>query len=135
MTYKQVFVINSDLGMSKGKIPVQVAHGEQYYMSVIMNLVVMKERIKYSHHADFANQKLETFDKWKEGNLVKKIVLKAAEQEMDRLYKQLEDKEIWVCRVHDAGLTQVPEGSFTCLVTEPITDEQYDELFRHLKLL
>ncbi len=138
MEYKQVFIINEDLKMSKGKIPVQVGHGAIYYMNMILNIVKVKERAKNTLYIDnYGSQKIEIFDKWfgEGGGLMKKVVLKATEQEMEDLYKQLEEKKIWSYKIHDAGLTQVQAGSFTCLAVEPLPEDVADQLFGHLKLL
>lgn len=121
--YKQVFIINSDLGMSKGKIPAMVAHGELYYMEAI--------------HKKLGNVNLDNFNKWRyeENELMKKIVLKATEKEITELMLNLKENNVWYHIVIDMGLTQVPRGSLTCLVVEPLLEEECDKLFRHLKLL
>lgn len=108
--------------MGKGKIAVQVLHGEVFYM----------ERILYNHEGDF-----KSYSQWRyeDDELMKKIVLKASEEEMNRLYQQLEDRNIWSFKVFDRGLTQLDYNSFTCLVVEPIPEETSDKLFGHLKLL
>lgn len=126
MTYKQVFMINTDLDMGKGKIAVQIAHGEVYYMETIMNLYSFK---------NCTNVKM--FDAWRndEDGLMKKVVLKATEKDMNEIYQKLKDKKIWHYKVYDRGLTQVSEGSFTCIVVEPLLEEECEQLFGHLKLL
>lgn len=128
MEYKQVFIVNSDLGMGKGKIAVQVAHGEVYYMEGIMASISDRT---------LSSDRNMTFNKWRSTSdgLMKKVVLKATEQEMNQIYSMLENKGIWKRRVIDRGLTQIEAGSFTCLVVEPLLEEQCNELFGHLKLL
>ena len=120
---KQIFVINQDLKMGKGKIAVQVAHGEVYYMNTLMS--------RFSD--DYMN---ERFSDWFiEDRTMMKVVLKTSEITLYSLFKQLTLKDIWCKQVHDMGYTQVPKNSFTCLVVEPLPEEQADELFSHLKLL
>ena len=129
MTFKQVFIINSDLHMGKGKIGVQIAHAVVYYMEEIL-LYVEGEAPE--------NEKLfERFVVWREEDhgLTKKIALKATEAEMKKILCDLAVKEIEKFAVYDAGLTQVASGSFTCIVVEPLEEEKCDELFGHLKLL
>lgn len=129
VTYKQVFIVNSDLGMSKGKIAGQIAHATVYYM---------EEILLYVEGQSPENKELfEKFLIWREeGNgLMKKIVLKATEGEMKKILCELAVREIETFAVYDAGLTQVAPGSFTCVVVEPLEEYKCDELFGHLKLL
>lgn len=124
MTYKQTIIINSDLNMGKGKIVAQALHGEVYYMMAVKK-------------APSGSEKKVTFKKWvsEEGGLMKKVVLKATENEMNDIILKLKDINVWHFLVHDAGLTQVEPGSFTCMAVEPLEENFSDQLFRHLKLL
>lgn len=110
--------------MGKGKIVAQALHGEVYYMMAVKNALCDSE-------------KKVTFKKWasEEGGLMKKVVLKATEDEMKDIISKLREINVWYFLVHDAGLTQVEPGSFTCLAVEPLEENMSDELFRHLKLL
>lgn len=129
MTYKQVFILNSDLGMGKGKFVGQALHAMVYYM---------EEILLYVEGQAPENERLfERFVAWREEEhgLMKKIVLKATEAEMKKILCDLAVKEIEKFAVHDRGLTQIADGSFTCIVVEPLEEEKCDELFGHLKLL
>lgn len=119
---KQVFLINQDLKMRKGKIAVQVAHGEVLYM--------LK---KFSAHQ--YGSMYDNYIKWMKDGIMKKVVLKATEQEIRNIALQLRRKDIWEHVVVDMGLTQVEPNSLTCLVIEPLSEKQCNELFGHLKLL
>lgn len=124
MTLKQVFIVNSDLKMGKGKIAVQVAHGEVFYMSEINDRFAddcMSERF-----SDW------TFD---EDKLMKKVVLKATRDEMLFLLGVLAKENIWNETVIDKGLTQVPADSMTCIVIEPLEEQEADTYFGSYKLL
>ncbi len=113
--------------MSKGKIAVQVAHGEVYYMKHIIDIL-----------GDYGITKaVETFGNWYcyDDNLMKKAVLKASGEQVADYHVKLEVRHLWSKLVYDKGLTQVPEDSLTCLVVEPLPEEQYNGLFGHLKLL
>lgn len=126
MGLKQAFIINSDLKMGAGKVGVQTAHGATLYMNHVCD---------HGHSSE--DEIYARFLKWftDEENLMKKVVLKATEIEMVNLSWTLKNKGVWAYPVIDRGLTQVPKDSFTCLVVEPISEEEYDNLFRHLKLL
>ncbi len=129
MVFKQVFIINSDLGMGKGKMVGQAAHAEVYYM---------EELLFYLEGKAPENERLfERFIKWREEDhgLMKKIVLKAGQIEIQKILCELAVMEIEVFAVYDRGLTQIPEGSFTCIIVEPLEEERCDKLFVHLKLL
>ena len=123
---KQVFLINQDLKMGKGKIAVQVAHGEVYFITEIENALFEDESIiNYGNYQNWLNE---------ENGLMKKIVLKATEDEIHKFIDNYGSK-YWMKTIYDRGLTQVLENSLTCLVVEPLPEEQCDKLFGHLKLL
>ena len=129
MTFKQVFIINSDLGMGKGKIAGQVAHAAIYYM---------EEILLYVEGQAPENERLfERFVIWREEDhgLMKKIILKTTQADMQKILCDLAVKEIEKFAVYDRGLTQIAPNSFTCIVVEPLEEEKCDELFGHLKLL
>ena len=122
MILKQVFIINSDLNMGKGKIAVQVAHGEVFYMENAL-----------CHQKGNA----ENYSQWRheDSELMKKVVLKSSQADIIHTRLTLLDKDIWSGLVYDRGLTQVAENSLTCIVVEPLPEEECFQLFGHLKLL
>lgn len=129
MLHKQVFIVNSDLGMGKGKIAGQVAHAVVYYM---------EELLLYLEGEAPENKDLyEKFIVWREEEhgLMKKIVLKSSEKEMEKVLCDLAVRGIEKFAVYDRGLTQIEPGSFTCIIVEPLEEDICDELFGHLKLL
>lgn len=129
MKYKQVYIVNSDLGMGKGKIAGQVAHAAIYYME---ELLLYAEGLSPENNGLF-----ERFVAWRkeEHGMMKKIVLKSSEEEMKKILCDLAVKGIEKFAVYDRGLTQIEYGSFTCIVVEPLEEEKCDKLFGHLKLL
>lgn len=131
MTHKQVFIINSDLKMSCGKMAVQVAHGEVLYMELISERLIdncIDNCIKKHYDWRESTQKDPI-------GLMKKIVLKATKKQTDEIVAELCFRKIWCSVIYDKGLTQVPNNSLTCLIVEPLIEEQCTELFGHLKLL
>ena len=134
MTLKQVFIVNKNLGMRTGKISVQVAHGEILYMSEIGACKCLSSIFDLE---DKEHQMKDNFKEWTKDGLMKKIVLKASQEEMLLLIgalKSIED-DTWFGIVYDIGLTQVPTDSMTCLVFEPLDEEEANERFGYLKLL
>lgn len=120
MSLKQVYIINDDLKMGKGKIAVQVAHGAIHYMSYL--------------NAPYSGGHTEYME-WSKDGVMKKIVLKATEGEMWHIIDCLNKELIWFYGVEDLGLTQVPAGSLTCIVVEPLPEETTKRLFGAYKLL
>jgi len=114
--YKQVFVINKDLNMGKGKICAQVAHAA----------VLCFEKAK--------KEVPEIVEKWKREGM-KKIVLKASLNEILELKKELDKEGIINCLVIDAGLTQIPSGSITVLGIGPWDEDELNKFTGKFKLL
>ena len=139
MTLKQVFIVNKDLKMKAGKIAVQVAHGETLYMKEIGTCRCFTPGIVEPN--DKVDQMKENFKEWMKDGLMKKIVLKASQEEMLMMIGALKSMndigadDIWFDIVFDKGLTQVPTDSMTCIVFEPLDEEEANERFSYLKLL
>ncbi len=111
---KQAILVRKDLKIGKGKIAAQVAHA---------SLGAYKK----------ADKKLR--DKWeREGS--KKIVLKVEnEAELIKFHEFAIEKKLSNFLVIDAGLTQIPRATTTCLGIGPAEDEKIDEIVKDLKLL
>jgi PTH2 family peptidyl-tRNA hydrolase len=115
--WKLVIVVRTDLGLSKGKLAVQVAHAS-------VNCAV---QTRTTHR--------KVYDEWYRGGQ-KKIVAKAASlRELHELKSMAEAKGLATSLVTDAGLTQVPPGTTTCLGIGPGRSNDIDPLTGHLGLL
>ena len=107
-------IVRTDIKMGKGKIAAQCCHA-----AIGAYKQADKEKIR----------------KW-EDEACAKIVLK-----VDNLEDLLELKEIAKrnnianCLVTDAGRTQIPESTITCLGLGPDEDEVIDKITSDLKLL
>lgn len=114
---KLVVVVRTDLGLSKGKLAVQVAHAA-------VNCAV---QARTSHR--------RTYDEWyRQGQ--KKIVAKVPTlRELHELRSMAEARGIITSLVTDAGLTQVPPGTTTCLGIGPAPSPEVDRLTGDLPLL
>ena len=110
---KQVILVRKDLGMSRGKIAVQCSHAAAEAV-----LKSSKEKIVA----------------WRQFS--KKVVL-AVDNENDLLkYKKEAEKEKLVTAlIRDAGLTEIPEHTLTCLAIGPDDDEKIDKITGKLKTL
>jgi PTH2 family peptidyl-tRNA hydrolase len=110
LEYKLVVVVRTDLGISKGKMAVQVAHAA-------VNCTLK------SRKSDSSN-----FKKWfDEGQ--KKVVVKGQNESILRDLQQ-HAREIGLVSslVTDAGLTEVPAGTVTCLGIGPASDSEIDSI-------
>ena len=131
---KQAIIVNQDLKMDKGKAVVQAGHGICYYMAEINSCYL--EMSDFGETGEDEDRMLKRYQEWTKNKVMKKIALKATEKEIRAMsYNLSVNMNIWCYQVHDLGLTQVPENSFTCLVVEPLPEEKHKELFGHLKLL
>lgn len=112
-----VIVVRSDLKMSKGKIAAQVAHA--------------------AVSCAFASKKVDTkiFNKWySEGQ--KKVVLKA--DSLDILYKiknTADSAHLVNFMVTDAGRTEIPSGTITCIAIGPTENSALDAITGDLLML
>jgi len=117
MEYKVVVVVRDDLRMSGGKLAVQVAHA-----AVSCALEAKKDRAKW-------------FREWfKEGQ--RKVVVKAMDLEhllsLDSMAKKA---GLPRALISDAGLTELPSGTTTCLGVGPAPDAMIDPITGSLPLM
>ncbi len=110
---KQVVVVNASLKMGKGKTCAQVAHAS------------LEAYLK----AKPAERAL-----WRRSG-AKKVVVKAEEGELLRIWMKAVKEGLPTALIRDAGLTQVEPGSITALAVGPAEEEKVDRLTGHLKLL
>lgn len=113
--FKQVIVVRKDITMSPAKLAVQVAHA-------------CVGAIEKSKHLNF--------DLWfKHGFEQKKVVLQVNNfEELSSLYHLAESKNLLPYLVIDAGLTELPPSTPTCIGFPPYKSEIIDELTGKLKL-
>ena len=111
---KQIIVVRGDIKMSKGKLAAQVAHA-----SVSSLQRAGKTKIK----------------QWeKEGQ--KKVVLKAKTlKELLLLNVRCKKLKITSSLIRDAGSTELPNGTATCLGIGPDEDSKIDKVTGSLPLL
>jgi peptidyl-tRNA hydrolase, PTH2 family len=115
--YKQVIIFRSDLKLGKGKIAAQAGHAA----------VSAAEEARKRHRT--------WWETWLfEGQ--RKIAVKVKdEKELLEFESQAKDLDLPTALIVDRGLTQVPEGTVTCLGIGPAPEGLVDKLTGKLKLL
>jgi PTH2 family peptidyl-tRNA hydrolase len=115
--YKQVLVFRADLKMSKGKIAAQAGHA-----------AVSAAQDAFVHHK-----------KWWEAWLFegqRKIAVKVQnEKELSELEEAADELGLPHALIVDRGLTEIPEGTVTCLGIGPAPVGKIDRLTGKLQLL
>ena len=112
-----VLVVRGELRLTTGKVAAQVAHGA----------VMLAHRIERESPTRFT-------DWWKNGQ--RKIVLEARTlDQMEELDRSARARRIPTAWVEDAGLTEVPPGTRTCLALGPAQDFEIDPVTAGLPLL
>jgi len=115
--YKQVIVLRTDLGMSRGKMAAQAGHAAVS--------AAEEARKKYS----------EWWKAWIEEGQCKIAVKAESEQELLELEKRARKSKLPSALVIDRGLTELPPGTITCLGIGPAPSSQIDEITGKLPLL
>ncbi|MHA1961689.1 MAG: peptidyl-tRNA hydrolase Pth2 [Candidatus Thorarchaeota archaeon] len=115
--YKQVIAVRMDLGMSRGKIAVQVAHGS----------VSAAERTRVTNQ--------DVLKAWlREGQ--KKVAVKVqSEEELHELRRFAVNHRLPHAIIRDAGMTELPPGTMTVLGIGPAKTADVDKVTGNLKLL
>lgn len=112
--YQMVVIINTDLKMSKGKILSQFGHA-----------------IDAAHRHLRKHPELERA--WRRSGSAK-IALRAPGPRLGEIYDRAKDHNVPRHRIIDAGRTQVPCGSNTCIVLGPSTKPDLEPLTGALPL-
>jgi len=116
MEYKLVVAVRDDLDLSKGKMAVQVAHA-----AVAAALDAKANRPRWFHA-------------WL-GEGQKKVVVRAADlDELRALERKAIEMKLPTALIEDAGLTELPPGTTTCLGVGPGPNHLVDAVTGHLKL-
>ena len=114
---KMVFVINHELKMGKGKIAAQVGHAA-------VKATLLSGELRP-----------ELLDAWLSTGQ-KKVCVKADDvRQLEQIEQQAKHHQILTSKIHDAGHTQIPAGSYTVLALGPDEEEKLDALTGELKLL
>ena len=113
MALVQYIVVNSSLGMQKGKIAAQASHASVSVLDKVDD---------------------DVLDEWKSEGM-KKVVLKVKNtEELLSFFERA--KRLFPCAlITDAGKTQIEAGSKTCFACGPAEENEAQKIFKDLKLL
>jgi len=111
---KQVIVIRNDLKMSKGKIAAQACHG------------------CLGSYKQADSNKIKS---WEIDGSKKVIVKVNTLEELFQIKEIAKKNNVANFMVTDAGRTEIPSGTITCLGIGPDKDDVIDKITQDLKLL
>ena len=112
---KLALVVRADLGMGRGKIAAQVAHA--------------------AVAAALAALGTAGFRAWLRDGQPKVVLRAASEEHLIAIAEQASAASLPVQVIHDAGRTQVAEGTPTCCAIGPAQDTRIDAVTGELSLL
>lgn len=116
-TYKMVIVMRTDLNMSIGKMIAQACHAA------------------VSCSEDAKRSQTKHWRRWRDEG-AKKVALQAeCHEELEELAKKAEALDITNVLIQDAGHTEVPPGTTTCLGIGPHQEQFIDKVTGNLLLL
>jgi len=116
-TYKMVIVMRTDLKMSIGKMIAQASHAA-------VSCSEESKRTQTKH-----------WRRWRDEG-AKKVALQAdSMEELEELAKKAESLDITYVLIQDAGHTEVPPGTTTCIGIGPHQEQFIDKVTGNLPLL
>lgn len=116
MRYKQVIVVRKDLGMSCGKLAVQVAHASL-------------------EAAEVARRRIPSiYEEWREEGAKKVVVQVESEDDLIKVYSEALERDLPAVLIRDAGLTELEPGTPTAVGIGPQENERIDKVTGRLRL-
>jgi len=117
MQFKLVIVVREDLKISPGKMAAQVGH------AAVSCALKVKEKDR------------KIFSKWMDEGQRKVVLRIGSLSELDRIERMADAASLITSRIVDAGLTEVPPGTVTCLGIGPSREADVDRITGNLKLV
>ena len=115
--YKMVIAVRRDIKLSQGKMAAQVAHAA-------VNCAMASKR-----------SSTRWFRAWYDEGQKKVVVKVPTKQEMFDIKATAEAQGLTTSVITDAGLTEVPPGTVTCIGIGPGPEDVVDKVTGHLSLM
>ena len=128
---KQVIVMRTDLNMRKGKMIAQGSHASMLFLAEALaeDKPLTDEQMLWLY-----GDKLDLAD-WNYAGMTKVVLGIGSHEELVALYSITKGSGLTVHWVVDAGKTELPPGTKTCLAIGPDNAELIDHFTKDLKLL
>ncbi len=112
--HKQVIAVRRDLKLSRGKLAVQVAHAS----------------LEAYKRVDSRSR-----DAWERDGSKKVVVGVQDLRELEELHRKARSKKLPCALIRDAGRTELPPGTVTCLGIGPVNEGEADSVTGNLKMI
>ena len=124
-------IVRESLNMSIGKVSAQCGHAVgliyNYFDDLKYSMILDEEKFLEINNPTW--DCIDKFNLWQKSSF-RKIVKKADDKEWEKIKQQLE------CHlVIDAGLTEIPSNSETCIALWPVLKSHTPPLVKRLRLL
>ena len=116
--YKQAILVRMDLNMSTGKVAAQCAHA------------AVEACMRVQRHDNILKTKV--FDDWHRSGGKKVVLRVAGKDELFKYKASAEKRSITVAAIKDAGMTELPPGTYTTLALGPDTEERINMIVSSL---
>lgn len=126
---KQVIVVRTDLNMSPGKLAVQVAHASTLLVEAL------RDETEIEQESQVMTQAYLWYKEWKSGLYRKIVVTASSEDELTNIREMAVKARLPTVEVYDAGLTELPPNTLTCVGIGPAPSDIIDDVTGNLKLL
>jgi peptidyl-tRNA hydrolase len=130
-------VVREELLMSNGKCAAQCAHAVQHILMKYFKIQILHAALKHKpeacakvfHQED--DEHIKITSEWID-HASRKVVLKADDKEWEKLKAEFGDS---IVVIKDAGYTEVPSGSETCIAFWPQHKSQVSKTIKRLQVL
>lgn len=132
LNVKQIIIVRKDLGMRKGKIAAQVAHGSS--LAIMQHAVFHDDGFNLSYQS--FGEHSEAVKQWQTGLFTKIVVTVNSLEELEQIENIAKEKGLISAKITDSGKTEfhgIP--TVTVLALGPMESSYFEGITDNLKLL